>query len=159
MEYKLYLSYTKPKECNSSLSLKQGMANTVRKLQERFVVVPAARKDTKSPSPHCRCHLQFLFNNTNATRGGLHISLTPDLKQRNMNSRFFYVVPLILLLFDFGEGCDESGVAMPSLSGKYSSSSTLMRRGSTGVVREDSGVLFFDVVSPGDDSAVCKIII
>ena len=41
----------------------------------------AARKDTQSLSPHCRCHLQFLFHNTNVTQGGIHVSLTPDVKQ------------------------------------------------------------------------------
>ena len=50
-----------------------------------FIVAPAVSKDTQSFGPHCKCYLQFLFNNnSNVSQGGIHVSLTSNVKQRTI---------------------------------------------------------------------------
>jgi len=36
-----------------------------------------------------RCHLQFHFNGTNVTQGGVHVSITSDVKERIKNLNFY----------------------------------------------------------------------
>ena len=55
----------------------------------KFFVALAGSKDTQASNSHCRCYIKFLFNNSNISQGGIHVSLTSTVKQRTMTCKLY----------------------------------------------------------------------